>query len=567
MTSLSLNSSKIATAITCKLTRTNFLLWKAQVVPILRGVQLYGYVDGTKPMPAITRTIGTGADARQATKSRYESMGHIALNCRNRFNHAYQAEEYHGANSATTGSFNNDTNWYIDTGEQTILQVILIGCPFTNDIMAKIRFKWPMEQNRKTLLLGKSKGGLFPVPISRSSSTPLHVAASSVKVSPSQWHHRLGHPTSAVVKSILESNKLDCSSNTMSSVCDACQRAKSHQLPYHNSVRITSSPLELVHTDVWGPAQVSSGVSTRRTYSITTNKDHVQQLLMVKSAAMLQLLINAINDVASVTSNDTAPNNSTPPGVTTRARAGKSFPRKFTDGTNNTWVLVPRPTGVNVVGCKWIFKLKQHPDGSIDKYKARVVARGFTQQYGVDYEDTFSPVVKPTTVRLILSLAVSRGWHLRQIDVSNAFLHGFLNEEVYMKQPPGFEDAHKPHYVLAFRASKVETYPVHISSRKSFTIYMLVYVDDIVIVGSSQSVVDRLIHNLSSSFPIKDLGRLNYFLGIEVAHNSGGITLLQHKYASDLLHRVHMENCKSVSTLCRYGQTCSQFWNNTLAMD
>ncbi|GKA17967.1 retrotransposon protein, putative, ty1-copia subclass [Tanacetum coccineum] len=342
-------------------------------------------------------------------------------------------------------------------------------------------------------------------------------------------------------------------------------------------------------------------------------QDHVPTNIDGEVAAPATSVDNAINDVASVTSNDTAPNNSTPPGVTTRARAGKSFPRKFTDGTvpynpnrraffavptshqlaltepkwrtamedefdalqkNNTWVLVPRPTGVNVVGCKWIFKLKQHPDGSIDKYKARVVARGFTQQYGVDYEDTFSPVVKPTTVRLILSLAVSRGWHLRQIDVSNAFLHGFLNEEVYMKQPPGFEDAHKPHYVcklqkaiyglkqsprawfsrlsnklhqLGFRASKVDT-SLFLFHHGNITIYMLVYVDDIVIVGSSQSVVDRLIHNLSSSFPIKDLGRLNYFLGIEVAHNSGGITLLQHKYASDLLHRVHMENCKSVST-------------------
>jgi hypothetical protein len=107
---------------------------------------------------------------------------------------------------------------------------------------------------------------------------------------------------------------------------------------------------------------------------------------------------------------------------------------------NNTWRLVPRPSGVNLVSCKWIFKTKHRPDGSIDKHKARLVARGFSQQHGIDYGDTFSPVVKSATVRLVLSLAVSRGWTLRQIDVSNAFLHGF-------------EDAQYPQHVCKLQRS------------------------------------------------------------------------------------------------------------------
>jgi hypothetical protein len=113
----------------------------------------------------------------------------------------------------------------------------------------------------------------------------------------------------------------------------------------------------------------------------------------------------------------------------------------------NTWTLVPKPPGQNVISCKWVFRVKENSDGSIDKLKAQLVARSFTQQYGIDYMETFSPVVKPTTVRLVLSLAVFRGWDIRQIDISNAFLHVFLDESAYMQQPPGFQDPSRLHHV------------------------------------------------------------------------------------------------------------------------
>ncbi|GKV27237.1 hypothetical protein SLEP1_g36430 [Rubroshorea leprosula] len=121
---------------------------------------------------------------------------------------------------------------------------------------------------------------------------------------------------------------------------------------------------------------------------------------------------------------------------------------------NATWTLVPLPSpSINVVGSRWVFKTKLHSDGSLDRFKARLVAKGFSQIPGVDFDETFSPVLKPTTLRLVIALATTLKWPLRQLDVKNAFLHGQLKETVYMTQPPGFEDPSYPNYVCKLNKS------------------------------------------------------------------------------------------------------------------
>ena len=261
--------------------------------------------------------------------------------------------------------------------------------------------------------------------------------------------------------------------------------------------------------------------------------------------------------------------------------------------SNKTWRLVPQVPGRNVIDCKWVYKIKKNADGSIERYKARLVAKGFKQRYGLDYEDTFSPVVKSATIRLVLSLAVSRGWSLRQLDVKNAFLHGILEEEVYMRQPPGYQDKNLPHYVcklekalyglkqaprawysrlsvklqqLGFKPSKGDT-SLFIFKKAELTMYVLVYVDDIIVASSGPEGTARLLQALRSEFALKDLGELHYFLGIEVSHMKDGILLSQGKYSNDILRRTGMLNCKPCSTPMTTTEKLSAYAGTPLSGD
>ncbi|KAH9696661.1 retrovirus-related pol polyprotein from transposon RE2 [Citrus sinensis] len=241
---------------------------------------------------------------------------------------------------------------------------------------------------------------------------------------------------------------------------------------------------------------------------------------------------------------------------------------------NNTWSLVPKETDQQIVDNKWVYRIKYNTDGSVAKYKARLVAKGFQQIAGVNYFETFSPVIKPATIRVVLSLAVMNKWKIRQVDVNNAFLNGDLTEEVYMSQPTGFIDNTKPGYVCklhkylyglkqAPRAwyDKLKscllqwgftntTSDTSLFLKRSHTsmILVLIYVDDILVTGPSSAELEHFIATLSSTFALKDLGILSYFLGVEVLYDEDCIFLSQRKYIIDLLAKVDMINCKGIDT-------------------
>ncbi|CAL9028009.1 unnamed protein product, partial [Prunus brigantina] len=200
--------------------------------------------------------------------------------------------------------------------------------------------------------------------------------------------------------------------------------------------------------------------------------------------------------------------------------------------TQGTWTLVPPPPGVNIVGSKWIYKVKRNSDGSVS----------------------------------------------RQLDVKNAFLHGDLEEEVYMKQPQGFEDSTHPQYVcklrkslyglkqaprawnakftgylpaIGFKASQSDP-SLFVKKEGSEIVILLLYVDDIILTGSSTSLVQTTIEELSSVFEMKDMGQLTYFLGLQISYlSTGSIFVSQQKYAKELLAKAGMTTCKACSTPCK----------------
>ncbi|GAA0166136.1 transmembrane signal receptor [Lithospermum erythrorhizon] len=213
-------------------------------------------------------------------------------------------------------------------------------------------------------------------------------------------------------------------------------------------------------------------------------------------------------------------------------------------------------------------------DGSFERYKTRLVGDGKTQEVGIDRGDTFSPVVKPAIIRTVLTLALSQSWSIHQLDVKNAFLHGDLHETVYMYRPVGFRDPARPDYI--FRLCKslyglkqaprawyqrfvdyvstigfVESRSDHslfIYKQCRDTTFLLLYVDDIILTTSSEQLRRSLVSLVNAEFAMKDLGRLSYFLGIDVTHHVGGLFLSQRKYAKSIISQAGMVSCNSSST-------------------
>nr|GEY10698.1 retrovirus-related Pol polyprotein from transposon TNT 1-94 [Tanacetum cinerariifolium] len=244
---------------------------------------------------------------------------------------------------------------------------------------------------------------------------------------------------------------------------------------------------------------------------------------------------------------------------------------------NKTWELVPLPGGRKPIGNKWVYTIKRNGDDQVERYRARLVVKGYAQKEGIDFNEIFFLVVRMTTVRVVLAMCATYDLHLEQLDVKTAFLHGNLDEEIYILQPEGFEQKGKKNLVCRLNKSLYDLKQVPRCWYKRFDsfiiglgynrlhanpcayfkrfgnndfVILLLYVDDMLVAGPNKDRISKLKAQLAREFEMKDLGPVNKILGMQIHRDrvSRKIWLSRKSYVKKILQRFNMQDCKPIST-------------------
>ena len=241
---------------------------------------------------------------------------------------------------------------------------------------------------------------------------------------------------------------------------------------------------------------------------------------------------------------------------------------------NDVWKLVPKPKDQTIIGTKWVFRNKMDENGVVSRNKARLVAQGYNQQEGIDYDETYAPVARLESIRILLAYACAYDFKLFQMDVKSAFLNGFINEEVYVAQPPGFTDFEKPHHVFKLKKAlyglkqapkawydRLKTFLIDnkytmglvdntlfTKKKESQIIIVQIYVDDIIFGSTCQELCDDFSKIMHDEFEMSMMGELNFFLGLQIKQLDDGIFFNQSKYIKDMLKKFGLEDSKPTKT-------------------
>ncbi|WVZ74820.1 hypothetical protein U9M48_022948 [Paspalum notatum var. saurae] len=455
----------------------------------------------------------------------------------------------------------------------------------SGSLLLRDGFKVVLESNkivvsRHDLFIGKGyvSGGLFRLSFLDFSNKCVNHICGGVNDDASLWYGRLCHVNFGLMKQLSSMSLILSFTFAKGSKCHSCVQSKQPRKPHKAAEPRNLAPLELIHSNLCEMNGVLTKSGKRFSSEITPE-------------------LNAPTEVFEPTREiNPKEDNNEAPRKSKRQRVEKSFGNDFIvylmDDTptsiseayaspdadnwkeavqseldsilsNGTWELTERPYGCKPVGCKWVFKKKLRPDGTIEKYKARLVAKGYTQKEGEDFFDTYSPVVKMTTIRVLLFLPVSYGLIIHHMDVKTAFLNGELEEEIYMEQPDGFVVKGQESKVCKLLKSlyglkqgpkqwheKFDTtltsagFAVNEADSCVYYRYgggkgviLCLYVDDILIFGTDIDVINEVKSFLSTKFDMKDLGEADVILNIKLIKDESGITLSQTHYVEKVLSR------------------------------
>ncbi|KAL8126439.1 hypothetical protein AgCh_013647 [Apium graveolens] len=220
---------------------------------------------------------------------------------------------------------------------------------------------------------------------------------------------------------------------------------------------------------------------------------------------------------------------------------------------NKVWELVTAPNNRSIIGTKWVFRNNVDENSIVTRNKARLVSKDYSQEEGIDYDETFAPVVRLEAIRIFLAFDTHSNFKVYQMDVNSVFLNGELEAEVYVQQPPGFEDPEFPDFVykllkalygLKGTIDKTLFYKKH----GAYMILVQIYVDDINFGSTNQKLCQRFSRLMQSEYEMSMMGELSYFLGLQVSQRSDGIFISQTKYVKDLLKKFGMVDCSPAST-------------------
>ncbi|KAK6145210.1 hypothetical protein DH2020_022030 [Rehmannia glutinosa] len=241
---------------------------------------------------------------------------------------------------------------------------------------------------------------------------------------------------------------------------------------------------------------------------------------------------------------------------------------------NNVWELVPCPPSQTIIGTKWVFRNKLDDQGNIVRNKERLVAQGYCQEEGIDYDETFAPVERLEAIRILLAYSCFKNFKLYQMDVKSAFLNGIIQEEVYVKQPPGFENFSRPNDVYrlkkalyglkqaprawydrlrsfllqnGFTRGEVDT-TLFVFEKGQDCLLVQIYVDDIIFGATNESLFKKFSKLMQGEFEMSMMGELNFFLGLQIKQCQEGIYISQSKYTKELLKKFGIEEGRTVST-------------------